>query len=221
MSKHSKLLTLFLAIAFLLVLSGIAQQQGEETVVCPVSGKEIKKAEVEVSYEYKGKTYYFCCENCKEKFIENPEKHTQKKEEMKEVYTCPMHPEVKSDKPGECPECGMKLEKKMVPMKQMHGKEGMQEHKMHKMHEMHKSGKIEMQEHMEHKETGDKLCCPMMMFEGAEVTIENVDEGVVVKITSKDAVVVKRIQETAAKLKTMCCVMEDCCKKEEEKKEEK
>jgi hypothetical protein len=26
------------------------------------------------------------------------------------IYTCPMHAEVKSDKPGECPECGMALE---------------------------------------------------------------------------------------------------------------
>jgi len=25
-------------------------------------------------------------------------------------YTCPMHPEVKSDKPGACPKCGMPLE---------------------------------------------------------------------------------------------------------------
>jgi len=30
-------------------------------------------------------------------------------------YTCPMHPEVISDTPGECPKCGMKLvEKKLV-----------------------------------------------------------------------------------------------------------
>lgn len=28
------------------------------------------------------------------------------------VYTCPMHPEVQSDKPGKCPKCGMTLVKK-------------------------------------------------------------------------------------------------------------
>ncbi len=26
-----------------------------------------------------------------------------------ETYTCPMHPEIHEDKPGICPECGMKL----------------------------------------------------------------------------------------------------------------
>lgn len=25
------------------------------------------------------------------------------------VYTCPMHPEVRQDKPGRCPKCGMDL----------------------------------------------------------------------------------------------------------------
>lgn len=28
------------------------------------------------------------------------------------VYTCPMHPEVTSNKPGKCPKCGMNLVKK-------------------------------------------------------------------------------------------------------------
>lgn len=29
--------------------------------------------------------------------------------ENKKIYTCPMHPEVISDKPGSCPKCGMGL----------------------------------------------------------------------------------------------------------------
>ncbi len=31
-------------------------------------------------------------------------------EEKKQTYTCPMHPEVESDEPGQCPKCGMNLE---------------------------------------------------------------------------------------------------------------
>lgn len=38
-----------------------------------------------------------------------------------EVYTCPMHPEVQSDKPGKCPKCGMKLQKRESPKATDHG----------------------------------------------------------------------------------------------------
>ena len=37
---------------------------------------------------------------------------TKQQDQSKDVYTCPMHPNVVSDKPGNCPQCGMKLEKK-------------------------------------------------------------------------------------------------------------
>lgn len=40
---------------------------------------------------------------------------SEQKEGVKIVYTCEMHPEVISDKPGKCPKCGMELVKKEVP----------------------------------------------------------------------------------------------------------
>jgi hypothetical protein len=40
------------------------------------------------------------------------EKQPASKEVAKVQYTCPMHPEVVSDKPGNCPKCGMALVEK-------------------------------------------------------------------------------------------------------------
>ena len=42
------------------------------------------------------------------KMAEKAENKSEKVQTIK-VYTCSMHPEVKSDKPGKCPKCGMKL----------------------------------------------------------------------------------------------------------------
>jgi hypothetical protein len=52
-------------------------------------------------------------------------------------YTCPMHPEVISDKPGECPKCGMTLELKEEDPKKDDDKND--EKKDEKEHD-HKSG---------------------------------------------------------------------------------
>ena len=71
--------------------------------------------------EHGGKTYYFCNPGCATKFREAPEKYLQPKEKVAgssepaaspkpNGYTCPMHPEVHKDGPGDCPKCGMALE---------------------------------------------------------------------------------------------------------------
>lgn len=38
-----------------------------------------------------------------------PEDHSAHEHGAATVYTCPMHPEITSDKPGQCPKCGMNL----------------------------------------------------------------------------------------------------------------
>jgi len=40
---------------------------------------------------------------------EKVDNKTSHKQMEKTVYTCPMHADVKSDKPGDCPKCGMPL----------------------------------------------------------------------------------------------------------------
>lgn len=59
--------------------------------------------------------------SCTIAFAQNKTKPSEKpisstKTEMSKdsvYYTCPMHHEMKMDKPGKCPECGMALEKKI------------------------------------------------------------------------------------------------------------
>jgi P-type Cu+ transporter len=38
----------------------------------PVCHMEVVEADAAATSEYKGKTYYFCCEGCKEEFDRNP-----------------------------------------------------------------------------------------------------------------------------------------------------
>lgn len=55
---------------------GFAQKNdspNEETIICPVSGEKMLKSEAAGPYEHKGVKYYFCCNNCIEKFKKDPE----------------------------------------------------------------------------------------------------------------------------------------------------
>jgi Cu+-exporting ATPase len=74
--------------------------------------------------EHMGKTFFFCGPKCKTKFDASPMQYmgapvngspTESDREAAPapagtVYTCPMHPEVRQDHPGNCPKCGMTLE---------------------------------------------------------------------------------------------------------------
>jgi Cu+-exporting ATPase len=87
-------------------------------VTDPVCKMTIEEKDAVGTSTYKGVTYYFCTESCKENFDKDPEaflgeKVSEQKEEVAEggvIYTCPMHPEVRETKPVPCTKCGMALE---------------------------------------------------------------------------------------------------------------
>jgi len=70
--------------------------------------------------DYGGRTYYFCSERCRERFVAEPVKYLTPQEAKAEavpegtIYTCPMHPEIRQVGPGSCPICGMALEPVMA-----------------------------------------------------------------------------------------------------------
>ncbi|EXS70512.1 haloacid dehalogenase [Sphingobium sp. Ant17] len=70
--------------------------------------------------EHGGATYYFCSSDCRAKFVTDPGRYVgstsvpQHETEAGTIWTCPMHPEVRQDHPGNCPICGMTLEPAIV-----------------------------------------------------------------------------------------------------------
>ncbi|GGA15492.1 heavy metal translocating P-type ATPase [Dyella caseinilytica] len=88
------------------------------TVKDPVCGMSVDPATASHRAEHEGQTYYFCCASCKQKFTADPALYLQEHRAPAAVvpgatYTCPMHPEVQQDGPGDCPKCGMALEPTM------------------------------------------------------------------------------------------------------------
>ena len=78
--------------------------------------------------EHESRPYYFCSAGCRAKFAADPSACLAKAaareapaapgasvtppvaEPAGAIYTCPMHPEIRQDRPGDCPKCGMALE---------------------------------------------------------------------------------------------------------------
>lgn len=83
----------------------------------PICGMDVNEQKAR-KIERDGKTYYFCSDKCRDKFVQNKDNSSQPKVDEKpsisreEQYSCPMHPEVGQDHPGDCPKCGMALESK-------------------------------------------------------------------------------------------------------------
>ncbi len=91
----------------------------------PVCGMSVDPQRAKASTDYRGRKYYFCCPSCADRFKAEPERYL--KAETAAVpapstgkmpatvaepgrYTCPMHPEIRTDRPGSCDACGMALE---------------------------------------------------------------------------------------------------------------
>ena len=94
------------------------------TISDPVCGMTVEPGRAAAKAEHEGRVYYFCSTHCHDKFIDEPERYlgagggagkTAVVEGKGVIYTCPMHPEVRQEGPGDCPECGMALEPAGAP----------------------------------------------------------------------------------------------------------
>ena len=91
-------------------------------VLDPVCGMSVRPDRAAGSAEYQGQTYYFCSARCLDKFRDHPSDYLPSKQiatpmpsVARDIYTCPMHPEVRQEGPGQCPKCGMALERIPTP----------------------------------------------------------------------------------------------------------
>src|SRR5580700_3338658 len=105
----------------------------------PVCGMTVALPKTRGTVPYEGRTYYFCSTGCHDKFAADPGGWLARKgyarmpaapvrvELRRQTpsagtpapiraahaptgFTCPMHPEVITETPGDCPICGMALE---------------------------------------------------------------------------------------------------------------
>jgi len=95
--------------------------EGPEGLKDPVCGMAVT-TDSEHQVEHEGHPYYFCSARCRSKFVADPARYLSAEAGPPgaeappppgapgTIYTCPMHPEIRQDHPGDCPKCGMSLE---------------------------------------------------------------------------------------------------------------
>lgn len=89
----------------------------------PVCGMTVNPDTTPHHAEHEGHTYHFCAAACRQKFIAHPHMYLHGHDAPTPVvpgaiYTCPMHPEVQQNGPGDCPKCGMALEPMMPSLQE-------------------------------------------------------------------------------------------------------
>jgi P-type Cu+ transporter len=108
-------------------VSTVKEATSPRTVVDPVCGMTIDPSDAAGHVEHKGQTFYFCSQNCLDRFRADPEQFLQPTSAsapvvsapvVKTEWTCPMHPEIVRDAPGACPICGMALEPRTVTLEE-------------------------------------------------------------------------------------------------------
>lgn len=88
----------------------------------PVCGMTVNPHQAEYRSQASGRTWYFCSSHCQTKFESDPEKYLDNAPKSEDsvapgtMYTCPMHPEIRQQGPGDCPICGMALEPEQVSL---------------------------------------------------------------------------------------------------------
>ena len=80
----------------------------------PICGMKVEES-TPYRAEKDGRMDYFCSENCRKKFTGDSVHGAGSRKPATQnspLYTCPMHPEVVQEGPGNCPKCGMALDPK-------------------------------------------------------------------------------------------------------------
>ncbi|MGG5822918.1 heavy metal translocating P-type ATPase [Falsiroseomonas sp. HW251] len=95
----------------------VAPAEGTVTAKDPVCGMTVDPAKTAHHAEHAGATYHFCSGGCRAKFVADPARYLDPKPPRTAeavpagtIWTCPMHPQIRQDRPGSCPICGMALE---------------------------------------------------------------------------------------------------------------